>query len=504
MKTIKLFFTSLMLLASSGIFSQNPADRDTTFNMHVPIAVGQFSGATLYKNIAIQPDGKIIYVGGFYHYGSSYSGIMRLNTDGTYDNTFNASGAGANAIVAAVAIQSDGKILIGGSFTQYNGISRPNIARLNANGSLDTTFVVGTGAPSIYAPSVRSIVVQPDGKILIAGSFTNYNGTAIAGIARLNADGTLDNTFNPGTGPSHIIEVIKLLPSGKIVVGGRFGSFNGVNNEGVTLLNSDGSSDASFSCDVQVSGTSPVYDIEVQSDGKLVVVGAFNKYGSNANGSNNGIIRLNTDGSVDNSFTVGTAATTGSSNGSGFVYAVDIQNDGKIIIVGNFDKYNLVDRGGVARLNSDGTLDSSFDSNPGFDGSAYDVVVNSSTQHIYLANGGGNYQGEDLFNYHTQFSGHNRDIIRLFGDAGPTSIKDNKKIENIVVYPNPFTSSLTISNESINKIKAINVFNQLGEQVSIKQNDTNTINTNNLKSGIYFIQVLFEDNSVISQKIIKQ
>ena len=95
-------------------------------------------------------------------------------------------------------MQSDGKIIIGGSFTSYDGIGRNSIARLNADGSLDIGFNPGTGANN----PVHSITLQPDGKIIIGGDFTNYNGTGRNRVARLNTDGSLDTGFNPGIGPT--------------------------------------------------------------------------------------------------------------------------------------------------------------------------------------------------------------------------------------------------------------------------------------------------------------
>src|SRR5207248_1147872 len=146
--------------------------------------------------LAIQPDGRILMGGSFSVYnGTTRNSIARLNTDGSLDTTFTV-GTGANNAVFAIAIQVDGRIVIGAHFTSFNGTARNRITRLNSDGSLDTTFNIGTGANS----AVRAIAVQPDGRILIGGQFTTYNGTARNNIARLNADGSLDTTFNVGTG----------------------------------------------------------------------------------------------------------------------------------------------------------------------------------------------------------------------------------------------------------------------------------------------------------------
>src|SRR5438105_4143434 len=114
---------------------------------------------------------------------------------GANDAAFN-TGIGANNSIHTTAIQLDGKIIIGGNFSNYNGRGRNSIARLNADGTLDGTFNPGTGANA----GVQTTAVQSDGKIIIGGYFSNYNGIGRNGIARLNADGSLDATFNPGTG----------------------------------------------------------------------------------------------------------------------------------------------------------------------------------------------------------------------------------------------------------------------------------------------------------------
>jgi uncharacterized delta-60 repeat protein len=158
------------------------------------------------------------------------------------DNTFN-TGTGANAAVNTIAQQADGKILIGGDITGFNGTSVNRIVRLNSNGSLDNTFYTGTGANA----AVNTIVQQPDGKILIGGSFTRFNGVTVNHIARLNINGSLDNTFNPGSGASASVNTIVQQTDGKILIGGSFTRFNGVITANrIARLNSDASLDNTF------------------------------------------------------------------------------------------------------------------------------------------------------------------------------------------------------------------------------------------------------------------
>src|SRR5262249_3692758 len=163
---------------------------------------------------ALQPDGKILVAGNFFRYNGSATsgGVMRLNTDGTRDATFNAAGSGANGTVSAVAVQPDGKIVIAGLFISYNGVASDYVMRLNADGTRDPSFnPIGTGADNW----VHALAVQSDGKIVIGGDFTGYNGDAAASdyVMRLNTDGTRDTTFNAGgTGANATVNVIAVEP----------------------------------------------------------------------------------------------------------------------------------------------------------------------------------------------------------------------------------------------------------------------------------------------------
>jgi uncharacterized delta-60 repeat protein len=156
------------------------------------------------RAIKIQDDGKIIIGGYFTSYNGTARGrIARINSDGTLDDDFD-PGTGFGGPVYAIEIQDDGKIFAAGQFTLYNGTTRRNVARININGALDTDFDPGTGASS----GVAACAVQDDGKFVIGGVFTTYNGTARNRIARINSNGTLDTSFNPGTGANAIIYTI--------------------------------------------------------------------------------------------------------------------------------------------------------------------------------------------------------------------------------------------------------------------------------------------------------
>ncbi len=285
---------------------------------------------------------------------------------GTLDTSFN-SGSGATQQVNSIAVQSDGKIVIGGDFTAVNGVARNRIARLNTDGSLDSSFAPSSGAND----DVDSVAVQSDGKILIGGDFTTVNGASRNYITRLNTDGSLDTSFNAGTGASDRVYSLAVRPDGRILMTGIFTTVNGTTRNRVALLNSDGSVNTGFNVGTgPMSGATGVgpYDIAVQSDNKAIIVGWFTTV---AGVTRNRVARLDAVGGVDTSFNPGTGPNSD-------VYDADVQPDGKILIAGWFATVGAVSRDGVARLNSDGSLDPTFDPGTGVDGrDGYEVALQS-------------------------------------------------------------------------------------------------------------------------------
>jgi len=180
----------------------------------------------------VQRDGRIL-IGGFFFDVNGFDAeyVMRLLPDGAVDPSFNIGSIGA--FIESVVALNDGKVLVGGWFTSVNGTTRNRVVRLNADGSVDATFNPGTGPDSI----VYHVVPQPDGKVIIAGFFTKVGGVARPHIARLNADGTLDTTFQPGAGTFSTINAVAVGPDTRIVIGGDFTSFGtGARNRIARLL----------------------------------------------------------------------------------------------------------------------------------------------------------------------------------------------------------------------------------------------------------------------------
>ncbi len=285
-------------------------------------------------DIARQPDGKFIVVGDFttFH-GVSHNYIVRLNTDGTIDSSFNA-GTGANGIVHAVVVRPDGKILIGGEFTTFNGTAREYVAQLNEDGTVDSSFV----GPDFAATSgwrVLSLALLPDGKALIGGSFY-FNGSPFkASLCRVSASGSLDGTFNGVTNGAHesgatnsirSVSVIEVEMSGNILIAGSFTAFNNTAREGFARLTSTGTLDP---------GITPTTDgacntILTQPDGRIIVGGDFTTF----NGVTvNHLARLSSSGVVETAFSAGGGfADTAFSIAT--VNSLALQSDGKVLVAG--------------------------------------------------------------------------------------------------------------------------------------------------------------------------
>ncbi|MFT3909305.1 MAG: T9SS type A sorting domain-containing protein [Ferruginibacter sp.] len=322
--------------------------------------------------IVVQPDGKIIIGGNFKTYnGVTVNNITRVNPNGSIDPTFNPGGTGFDSTVSTIALQADGKIIVGGDFVLYNGAADTIIVRLNANGTRDPSF-------TRHEPlrHVNTLCIQPDGQILVGSGYSRS-------VIRLNTDGSIDGSFTAHiTSPSPTIGVqiysLSLQNDGKIIVGGTFSRDLGLLVTNITRLNTDGSRDETFNNityddDGSVGVNDWVYATAVQLDGKILIGGSFTAHNSLAAPLTpaNHIARLNTDGSLDATFNAGGTGPNSS------VYAMALQLDGKIIIAGYFSDYNGNTTNKLARLNADGSFDNTFVAGGTFD-------VNSSISRLAI------------------------------------------------------------------------------------------------------------------------
>ncbi|HJZ78110.1 MAG TPA: delta-60 repeat domain-containing protein [Vicinamibacterales bacterium] len=304
--------------------------------------------------IAVQADGKVIIGGAFTQVNAVTHGrLARLNADGSLDAAF-ATGVTVGANVFAVAALTDGHILVGGDFTQLAGVAKTRIARLNADGSIDPSFTTTANLP------VNTMLVQPDGKILVGGAFTQINGTARSSLARLNADGTLDGAFAPSFNST--VLALALQPNGAILVGGFFSAVNGITRLYAARLNSGGSLDTAFSPLAINRGGNFVNAIAVKADGHVLVGGRMTFQAPSAE-TRDWLAQLDgTDGSLDLSFNVPVVVGL-----SQLVSAVLLQGDGRILIGGSFTALDGINTYAAARLFPDGSFDSSFDTAGGQD-----------------------------------------------------------------------------------------------------------------------------------------
>jgi len=314
---------------------------------------------------SIQSDDKLVLGGIFLNYsGSSQPYITRINTNGTRDTTFNI-GTGFNSGVVTLGIDSLGRIIAGGSLSSYSGSTQNRITRINSNGTRDTTFSIGTG----FGGGLSSLSIQTDNKIIAGGDFTSYSGSLINRIIRLNTSGTIDATFNVGTGFNNTVNALAIDSSNRIIAGGALTSYSGSNINRIVRINTNGTLDTTFNVGTGF-GNNSVTSLAIQTDGKIIAGGSFTSYSGS---STNRIIRLNTNGTIDATFNVGTGF-----NGEVSNITLDPETQ-KILIGGGFTTYSGSTVNRIARLNTNGTIDTTFVPT----GSGFNNVVRIILPYIY-------------------------------------------------------------------------------------------------------------------------
>lgn len=354
-----------------------------------------------------------------------------------FDPTFNV-GAGANGSVNAILVQDDGKILVGGEFTQIAGQARTNLARLSSDGQLDASFPQGTDG------FVYRFLEQFDGKILVAGAFTNLQGVARRGIGRLLTNGTVDVGFDPGSvlepydagvslalqsdnkilvgtatfpftnsalfrlnpnghldetfiqtnrlNPNHTFAIYPRT-NGSILLGGGFQEINGISSPGLALLKTNGELDLSFGSPLEASSYhdySRVYSIIPMPDGSIVIGGKFWQQGSTNQAA---VAKLTSHLGWDSSFQPDAFDNNVFTPNHGTVISTILQPDGKIVCGGVFQEVGGYWRKNIVRLDFQGHVDPCFDPGIGLTGFvSWTLALAGQTNGSILA--GGNFVGD--------------------------------------------------------------------------------------------------------------
>jgi len=365
-RILHFLFAGFFLCAAQGVWAV-PGDLDLSFgggDGWLSTNVG--SGGDAGYSIIQQSDGKLVVAGSANNASTDFA-LVRYNSDGSLDNTFDGDGkvttdfAGAIDWCWSVIQQSDGKLVAAGR--TYSGGYNFGLARYNSNGSLDNTFDGDGKVTTDFGAGDfgYSVVQQSDGKLVVAGrTYNGPGGKQAFAVARYNANGSLDTTFG---GSGKVITAVRstsdaaynvaLQSDGKLVVVG--GSSDGAKDDiAIVRYNSNGSLDTTFDGDGKLTTAlgataSVAFSVVVQSDNKIVVAGAYN--------NNFAVVRYQTDGAIDTGFGVNgiTLAAIGSSRAD----SVTQQADGKLLVAGTSS--NGVDTDlAVLRLNTDGSLDTAF------------------------------------------------------------------------------------------------------------------------------------------------
>lgn len=343
---IRFIFLSAAFFLSEKAIAQN-GTLDTSFH-----SLGTFNSEV--RHIYELQDGKLLVGGRFSRFRTiQQGGIVRLHADGTLDASFNSGGHGFTSgfeTVEKILVQPDGKIIIAGGFSNYNGSPTAlGVMRLNSDGTRDNSF--NSGGVGANVNNIEDGLLQPDGKIILVGQFTSFNSVACKYIIRFNSDGTVDPAFNVSQGADWIVRTVARQDDGKLIIGGSFNTVSGVPLRSLARLNADGTLDNSFNIGTGANVVS-VNKVLIQPNGKILVGGDFQGFNGTSNRS---IIRLNGDGSTDTGFNCYLSAFTS------FIFTEDamtIDNNGKILLKGltlPSQKYN------ITRLNDDGSVDNTFD-----------------------------------------------------------------------------------------------------------------------------------------------
>lgn len=494
----------ILSLTFCGTAFSQAGSLDPTFGADGTVSVAISSVDNEGDAVAIQSDGKIIVAGTSGPGNNLQMTVIRYNADGTMDSSFGENGftvinpGNGQSFIKGASVQNDGKIVLAG-YTWSSSFSGDFIVvRLNEDGSFDNSFgenglvVVDSGMSEVSS----SMEIQADGKILVAGDQNDKFA-----VARFNTDGSMDTDFgNEGWAVVQVGGVwswardITIQQDGKILLGGY--SLDNGNRMAAVRLNTDGTPDGDFGNGGIVNfnvgqGNDFADGIAVQEDGKILLGG--HKWVSNQPLRHDFVVvRLNTDGSFDSSYGTGGVASANIVNGGNYTASMTVQEDGKAIIAGNTEDEGDWDVA-MVRFNTDGTLDSSFgdggkvstDIHGGPDvGNA--VAVQADGRIVLVGT-----TVDDV----PEFL-----VARYLGDSMGLEEADSHSIQ---IYPNPASNELNIKFAD-NKEYAVEIFDMTGRKViSTKAGNSSKINVANLSSGVYVIRI-DHNGKVETMKFIKK
>jgi uncharacterized delta-60 repeat protein len=467
--------------------------------------------------VAVQADGKIV-AAGFVHVASPLDddfAAVRYNSDGSIDNTFGSGGkvttnfgAGSFDRCTAMAIQSDGKIVLAG-YSQTGGNRNIALLRYNTNGTLDSTFDIDGKVITDIAndETCNAVAIDANGKIIVGGSVTSGTSThSDFLIVRYNSDGSLDNTFDTDgiaftdfSGGYDFCYAVAVQPDGKIVAAGNRDG-GGPLDFALARYNTDGTIDSTFGTAGRVttdfgSAYDECHAVAIQSDGKIVAAGYTDLFFS-GNNYDFAVARYNSNGTLDNSFDSDGMMMTIVGIYSDLANAVLIQSDGKIVVSGISANSTDADFS-MVRLNANGSLDNSFGTNgtviTDFAGGSYDYAYASALQSdgkIILAGGSG-------------ITRHDFAVARYNGST--VGIDELNASGAFTVFPNPATADVTLNLPSSFANPELKIYNALGEVVFQKKinSEIAEIKTDGLSKGLYLLTVASE-KGIETQRLIKK
>lgn len=416
-------------------------------------------------------EGRFVLGGAITEYdGTPTPNIARVLPDGSLDPTFD-PGGGPDAPLRSMVLQPDGRILVAGGFSEYDGVPRARIARIMADGALDPSFDPGSGV-SGSSYSIFGLALQPDGKVIAGGLFTYFDGVPAPRIVRLNSDGSVDPTFQAGTGADNTIEVVVAQDDGKVMVGGYLSAFNGYPRGKVVRLNADGSVDTGFG---NTAGANErVFSIIQLADGGYLIAGFFTEYDGVPCG---GIARLLPNGALDPSFAVGTG-------GNDDVYQVVQLSDQRFVAVGSFSEFDGIPRRRIVRLAPDGSVDTDFDPGEGANSTAYGLVPQDDGDLL-------------LFGAMTYYEGASRNNVLRVRNTLLTAVEEHDRDVQPFAYPNPATGRVQL--REVSGAQRVHVADATG-RLCLDLPFTRELDLTGLAKGAYLITALDRTGVIVRRQ----